>query len=125
MGRRRLTQSEPNPWTIEESMPKVKTAVAFIALVSSSFSASLVMNAQPSRGKKTVTLKGIIFRGDKQHPVANALILLMNAKESEGQGSSVEPTTDAASAYRLDAVPEWKDRVSIRPCSDSQAQVPS
>src|SRR5260370_41216667 len=90
MGRRRLTQSEPNPWTIEESMPKVKTAVAFIALVSSSFSASLVMNAQPSRGKKTVTLKGIIFRGDKQHPVANALILLMNAKESEGQGSSVE-----------------------------------
>src|SRR5260370_34275278 len=82
------------------------------------------MNAQPSRGKKTVTLKGIIFRGDKQHPVANALILLMNAKESEGQGSSVEAKTDAGGAYRLDAVPEGKYRVSIRTWYDSQEQVP-
>src|SRR5260370_23202744 len=124
MGRRRLTQSEPNPWTIEESMPKVKTAVAFIALVSSSFSASLVMNAQPSRGKKTVILKAIIFRGDRQHPVANALILLMNAKEGEEPGSSVEAKTDAGGAYRLDAVPEGKYRVSIRTWYDSQEQVP-
>jgi len=105
-------------------MCKIKTAVVLIALVSSSFSASFVTNTQPARGKKTVTLKGIIFRGDKQHPVANALILLMNAKEGEGQGSSVEAKTDAGGAYRLDAVPEGKYRVSIRTWYDSQEQVP-
>src|SRR3989442_14317875 len=105
-------------------MPKIKTAVVLIALVSSSFSVSLVRNAQPSRGKKTVTLKGIIFRGDRQHPVANALILLMNAKDGEEQGSSVEARTDASGAYRLDAVPEGKYRVSIRTWYDSQEQVP-
>src|SRR6266849_6131384 len=110
--------------TGEERMPTIKTAVVLIALVSSSFSASLVMNAQPSRGKKTVTLKGIIFRGDRQHPVPNALILLMNAKEGEEQGSSVETKTDAGGAYRLDAVPEGKYRVSIRTWYDSQEQVP-
>jgi carboxypeptidase family protein len=104
-------------------MPKVKTAVVLVALVSSSFSSSLVTHAQPSRGKKTVTVKGIIFRGDKQHPVANALILLMNAKEEE-QGSSVEAKTDAGGAYRLDGVPEGKYRVSIRTWYDSQEQVP-
>src|SRR5260370_6993662 len=87
-------------------MCKIKTAVVLIALVSSSFGASLIMNAQPARGKKTVTLKGTIFRGDRQHPVANALILLMNAKESEGQGSSVEAKTDAGGPHRPHAVPQ-------------------
>src|SRR5713101_2228635 len=110
--------------TGEERMPTIKTAVVLIALVSSSFSASFVTNTQPARGKKTVTLRGTIFRGDRQHPVANALILLMNAKEGEGQSSSVEVKTDAGGAYRLDAVPEGKYRVSIRTWYDSQEQVP-
>src|SRR5260370_27889883 len=107
----RLGTAHPPEQPGEERMPKINTAVVLIALVSSSFNASLVMNAQPSRGKKTVTLKGIIFRGDKQHPVANALILLMNAKEGEEQGSSVEAKTHAGAASRPDAVPERQYRV--------------
>ncbi len=105
-------------------MPRIKTAVVLIALVSSFSRASLVMHTQPGRGKKMVTLRGTIFRGDKQHPVANALILLMNAKDGEEQGSSVEAKTDAGGAYRLDGVPEGKYRVSIRTWYDSQEQVP-
>ena len=85
----------------------------------------LITGQVETRSKeKTAVLKGTVYRGDKNHPVANALILLLDEKKSDKGDNSVEARTDAQGNFVFERVVEGKYLVSIRTWHDTQEAVP-
>jgi hypothetical protein len=76
--------------------------------------------------KKTATLSGVIYRGDRQTPVADALIMLsaLRVTRDEDIPVRVETRTDAAGAYRFDELIPLNYRVTIRTFHQNAEQVP-
>lgn len=76
--------------------------------------------------KKTATVSGIIYRGDRQKPVAGALIVLsgLRVTRDEDIPIRVEMRTDASGAYRFDDLIPLNYRVTIRTFHQSEEQVP-
>ena len=46
-------------------------------------------DARNDPGDKTATLKGRVYREDKDHPVADAVIVLLDEKKSDKKDNSV------------------------------------
>src|SRR6185369_88958 len=76
-----------------------------------------------AQGKMTI-FKGTIYRDDKSHPVADAVILLLDDNKSEGKDKSVEAKTDAEGNFAFASVEGGKYTVSIRTWYKSQDDVP-
>lgn len=76
--------------------------------------------------KKAGTLSGVIYRGDRQKPVAGALIMLsaLRVTRDEDIPIRVEMRTDATGAYRFDDLIPLNYRVTIRTFHQSEEQVP-
>lgn len=76
--------------------------------------------------KKVGTLSGIIYRGDRQKPVAGALIVLtgLRVTRDEDIPIRVEARTDDAGAYRFDDLVPLNYRVTIRTFFENEGQVP-
>lgn len=81
-------------------------------------------DAQNNSKDKTATLKGRVYREDKDHPVADAVIVLLDQKESDKRDSSVEAKTDAQGNFVFEKVVEGKYTVSIRTWHNAQEDVP-
>ena len=80
---------------------------------------------QPSDDKeKFTTLKGAIYRSDRNHPVAKAVIVLLDEKKSEKKDDSVQTQTDENGNYAFEKVKAGKYSVSIRTWHKSQEEVP-
>jgi hypothetical protein len=77
----------------------------------------------PSK-EKTAVLKGTIYRDDKNHPVADALIILLDEKKTEEKDNSVETRTDAQGNFLFERVVEGKYLISIKTWHDTQEAVP-
>lgn len=76
---------------------------------------------QPSEGKqKVATMKGVIYRSDKNHPVAKAVITLLGEKKDD----SLQAQTDENGNYSFESVKAGKYTVSIRTWYKSQEEVP-
>jgi len=73
---------------------------------------------------KTAPLKGKVYREDKDHPVADAVIVLLDEKKSDKKDNSVEAKTDAQGDFVFEKVAEGKYTVSIRTWHHSQEDVP-
>lgn len=73
---------------------------------------------------KAATLKGRVYRDDKDHPVADAVIVLLDEKKSDKKDNSVETKTDAQGNFVFEKVAEGKYTVSIRTWHNSQEDVP-
>lgn len=73
---------------------------------------------------KTATLKGRVYRKDKDHPVADAVIVLLDDKKSDKQDNSVEARTDVQGNFVFEKVAEGKYTVSIRTWHNVQEDVP-
>lgn len=85
----------------------------------------LVTGHVETRSKeKTAVLKGTVYREDKNHPVADALILLLDEKKSDKEDNSVQTRTDAQGNFIFERVVEGKYTVSIRTWYDTQEAVP-
>ena len=97
--------------------------VAFVITVMFSI-AQVSGDAQDKSKDKTTTLKGKIYRGDKDHPVADAVIVLLDEKRSHEKDNSVEAKTDAQGNFAFEKVMEGKYTVSIRIWYQSQEDVP-
>jgi len=76
--------------------------------------------------KKTATLSGIIYRGDRQKPVADAQVTLTGLRVARDEDIPIraETRTDAAGAYRFDDLVPLNYRVTIRTSHESEEQVP-
>jgi len=81
-------------------------------------------DAQDNSKEKTVTLKGRVYREDKDHPVADAVIVLLDEKKSDKKDNSVEAKTDAQGNFVFEKVMEGKYTVSIRTWHKTQEDVP-
>jgi len=85
---------------------------------------SVTGNARSESKKKTSTIKGTIYRNDKDHPVADAVIRLLDEKKSDKRDNSVQTTTDAHGNFFFEAVNKGKYTVSIRTWYNSPEEVP-
>jgi hypothetical protein len=81
-------------------------------------------DAQNKSKDKTAILKGRVYREDKDHPVADAVIVLLDEKKSGEKDNSVEAKTDAQGNFVFEKVMEGKYTVSIRTWHNSQEDVP-
>jgi len=83
-------------------------------------------DASPQEKKKTATLSGTIYRGEKQHPVANALIVLTTEQKVRDERIPIrlEARSDASGAYRFDDLIGSKYQVTIRTVFQSAEEVP-
>ena len=98
-------------------------SIAFVIAVL--FSVSQISGDAENKAKdKTAVLKGRVYREDKDHPVAGALIVLLDEKKSGGKDNSVEAKTDAQGNFVFEKVAEGKYTVSIRTWYNSQEDVP-
>ena len=80
---------------------------------------------QPTEDKdKVTTLKGAIYRSDRNYPVAKAVIILLDEKKSEKKDDSVHTQTDENGNYAFEKVKAGKYTVSIRTWHKSQEEVP-
>ena len=86
--------------------------------------AHISSDAQNTPRGKTTTFKGTVYRDDKSHPVADAVILLLSDHKTEGKDSSVEARTDAEGNFVFESVEGGKYTVSIRTWHKSQDDVP-
>ncbi len=103
----------------------MKRTLSLIFVLAVLFQASQISGDAQNKAKgKTTTLKGSIFRDDKSHPVADALIVLLDEKKSDEKDNSVETRTDAEGNYVFENVVEGKYTVSIRTWHKSQEDVP-
>jgi hypothetical protein len=106
-------------------------ARALVALLALSLGAAALtrrMHAAPQKEqkKKTATLSGLVYRGDKQRPVADALIILTTVRVTRDEDIPIraEARSDAAGAYRFDDLFPANYRVTIRTFYESAEQVP-
>lgn len=74
--------------------------------------------------EKTTTLKGKVYLGDKDHPVAVAVIVLLDEKKSDKKDNSVDARTDSQGDFVFEKVNEGKYTVSIRTWYGSKEEVP-
>ena len=81
-------------------------------------------DAQNNSKDKTVTFKGKVYRDDKDHPVADAVIVLLDEKKSDKKDNSVEAKTDAQGNFVFEKVVGGKYTVSIRTWHQTQEEVP-
>jgi hypothetical protein len=80
---------------------------------------------QPTDDKeKVTTVKGAIYRSDRNHPVAKAVIILLDERKSEKKDDSVQTQTDENGNYNFEKVKAGKYIVSIRTWHKSQEEVP-
>ena len=98
-------------------MKKLLGIVVVTLLLAAQFS-GVAQNA------KTTTFKGTVYREDKSHPVADAVILLLDDKKAGGKDRSVEAKTDAEGNFVFENVEGGKYTVSIRTWHKSQDDVP-
>lgn len=84
----------------------------------------VIGHVEPRPKEKTAVLKGTIYRDDKNHRVADALIVLLDEKKSGEKGNSVETKTDAQGNFLFERVVEGKYLVSIRTWHNTQEAVP-
>ena len=103
-------------------MKKLLSLIFVIAVLF--FVAQISGDAQNKSKDKTVALKGRVYREDKDHPVADAVIVLLDAKKSDEKDNSVEAKTDAQGNFVFEKVMEGKYTVSIRTWHKSQEDVP-
>jgi carboxypeptidase family protein len=81
--------------------------------------------AGASLEEKTTAVKGVVYRGDKDHPVADAEVLLLDDKKAgEKNDGSVGTKTDAKGEYAFERVAAGKYTVSIRTFYDTQEEAP-
>ena len=73
---------------------------------------------------KVAVVKGVVYRSDREHPVAGAVIVLLDEKAGRGQGNSVEARTDEQGRYVFERVVEGRYTVSIRSWYDRAEDVP-
>jgi hypothetical protein len=100
-------------------------ALSLIFVLTITFQASLVARDAHNNDKgKTASLKGKLFLGDKDHPVAGAVIVLIDEKKSGGKDNSVESKTDVHGDYQFENVMEGRYTVSIRTWYKSQEDAP-
>ena len=81
-------------------------------------------DARNDSKEKTASLKGRVYREDKDHPVADALIVLLDEKKSDKKDNSVEARTDAQGNFVFEKVAEGRYMVSIRTWHNSQEDAP-
>lgn len=111
-------------------MAKRNTMRTHLSLLALLLAAGVLMRTpaapQKPKQKKTAILSGVVFRGDRQQPVADALIVLSTVKvgRDEDEKIRVEARSDAAGGYRFAEVPGGNYRVTIRTSYDSRNQVP-
>ena len=86
--------------------------------------AQIAGDAHNKSGDKTATLKGKVYREDKGHPVANAVIVLLDEKRTDSKDNSVEAKTDAEGNFLVEKVAGGKYTVSIRTWHKTQEDVP-
>ena len=103
-------------------MKKLLSVVFVIAVLFSI--AQISGDAQNNSKDKTASLKGRVYREDKDHPVADAVIVLLDEKKSDKKDNSVEAKTDAQGNYVFEKVVEGKYMVSIRTWHKTQEDVP-
>jgi hypothetical protein len=73
--------------------------------------------------EKVAIVKGTVYRGDKEHRVAGATLVLLDEKAG-GRGNSVEANADENGNYTFDRVVEGKYTISIRTWYDRAEDVP-
>ena len=86
--------------------------------------AQISSDAQNTAKGKTTSLKGTVYREDKSHPVADALVLLLSDHKTEAKDRSVEARTDAEGNFVFESVEGGKYTVSIRTWHQTQDDVP-
>lgn len=112
-------------WWKVETEELMKKALSLIFALSLLFLASQVSGDARNKSKgKTATLKGRVYREDKDHPVADAVLVLLDEKKSKDRDNSVEAKTDAQGDFVFENVAEGKYTVSIRTWHNSQEDVP-
>lgn len=84
---------------------------------------SASVTTQDKSKEKTSTLRGTVYRTDKAHPVANAVIVLLDEKRS-GTDNSVETRTDAQGNFSFAQVVEGSYTVSIRTWYEKREDAP-
>ena len=95
--------------------------LSFLILsVSLVFMGQIAGIAAKDASDKLSSVKGKVFRGDKNHPVANALIVLLDEKKT----NTVEARTDDQGNYVFESVVAGKYTVSIRTWYNSPDEVP-
>jgi hypothetical protein len=105
-----------------KTMRKFLSIVFVIAVL---FSLSSIPGDAENKSKdKFAVLKGRVYREDKDHPVADALIVLLDDKKPGAEGNSVEAKTDAQGNFVFEKVTEGKYTISIRTWHNSQEDVP-
>lgn len=103
----------------------MKKTLSLIFVLSLLFQASQISGDAQNKSKgKTTTLKGSVYREDKGHPVADALIVLLDEKKSGEKDNSVEAKTDAQGNFVFENVVEGKYTVSIRTWHNTQEEAP-
>lgn len=110
---------------------KRRTGVAFacalaLAIALATGQVLRAQAAQQKDKKKVGTLSGIVYRGDRQKPVGDALIVLtgLRVTRDEDIPIRVEARTDDAGAYRFDDLVPLNYRVTIRTSHETAEQVP-
>jgi uncharacterized Zn ribbon protein len=104
-------------------MKKLLTTVlaTLILLVASQVSG----DAQNAAKEKTTSLKGTVYRDEKDHPVADAVILLLDDQNKKGaKDKSVETKTDAQGNFVFESMEGGKYTVSIRAWHKTKEEAP-
>jgi len=103
----------------------MKKHVYLILLAAALFSpAQISGDARNDSKDKTAALKGRVYREDKDHPVADAVIVLLDEKKTDKKDNSVEARTAVQRNFVFEKVAEGKYTVSIRTWHDPQEAVP-
>lgn len=103
----------------------MRKSLSLILVATALFFTTQISGAARSDSKeKTTTLKGRVYREDKEHPVADAVVLLLDEKKSDRKDNSVQAKTDVQGNFQFEKVAEGRYTVSIRTWHDSQEEVP-
>lgn len=104
----------------------LRTGLALVATVLFLTAAVAATRASAQKKKKVSTLSGVIYRGDREHPVAGAQVVLTAVKSGrhEDENLRAETRSDAAGAYRLDNLEAANYRVTIRTAYAAAEEVP-
>ena len=98
-------------------LPTLILAVAFCGQFA-------VVKAQDKRNDNVASFKGKIFRSDKNTPIANARVILLDEKKSDKQDNSQLTQTDVEGNFNFERVPAGKYTISIRVVYDNEEDVP-
>lgn len=105
-------------------MLRLRTTGAFAVLLALLLGVLCPLGAVPDKERKVSTLKGVVYRGERSRPVANAQILMLTFQGRDQLEEKYDTKTDATGAYRLEGLPGGKYRITIRVLYDTREQVP-